>query len=85
MAAVIAGMSLLQLAQLAEALAGAGASLVKIHEELKAKGVENVPPTHVPQVQRVVTNAVSDSATALLQLSRARAMENLATMGIRSD
>lgn len=41
MAAVLGGMTVLQLAQLAEALGGGAVALVKLHEELKIHGAED--------------------------------------------
>lgn len=45
MSAVLAGMSLLQLAQLADAAAGAGVALVKLHQEFSEKEPGDRPLT----------------------------------------
>jgi hypothetical protein len=53
MAAVLAGMTVLQLAQLAGALLGGADSLVRLHEDLKASGVQDhelVPGIHLPTI-----------------------------------
>jgi hypothetical protein len=61
MAAVLAGMTILQLAELAAALNDGALSLFKIHDELHAKGAKESDP--VPTEHRAAITAAVNSVT----------------------
>ena len=88
MAAVLAGLTVLQLAQLVEALAGAAASGIKIHQTLEAKGfkpTDKIPPEHAAQVHALIAQTASALTQAGLTPSQQQAMANIATMGVQIE
>jgi hypothetical protein len=61
MAAVFAGMTILELAELAEALNDGALSLFKIHDELHAKGGKDTDP--VPLEHHAAIDSVMNAVT----------------------